>query len=130
MAEGWARALHPNTLEVASAGTRPSAVHPLAVEVMREAGVDISAHVSKSVDRFLGQRFDHVITLCGDAAETCPVFPGSMSRAHFDFDDPARATGSREEVLRVFRRVRDEIRALVEHLPALVLAPAVPRGSE
>lgn len=118
MAEGWARALHPDTLEALSAGTRPAGVHPLTVEIMREAGVDISSQVSKSVEGFLGQPVDHVITLCGDAEETCPVFPGNVRRHHVGFDDPARASGSPDEVLAEFRRVRDEIRAFVVDLPA------------
>ena len=130
MAEGWARALHPDTLDVVSAGTRPTGVNPLTVAVMQEAGVDISSQVSKSVDRFLSQRFDHVITLCGEAEETCPVFPGDVNRRHFGFDDPARASGTQEEVLAEFRRVRDEIRAFVEHLPVLLVTSTTETGTK
>ena len=110
MAEGFLRSFDP-AIEVHSAGTQPAPVtHPLAVEVMREAGVDISAGYPKLVDQFLDQPFDWVITVCGDAAETGPPFLGEVkNRVHIGFDDPARAQGGRDEVLPVFRRIRDEI---------------------
>ena len=124
MAEGFARALHPGTIAAFSAGTKPSDVHPLTRQVMREAGVYISDQHAKSVDRFLADPFDWVITLCGEADESCPVFPGAAARVHVGFDDPARASGSPDEVLAEFRRVRDEIRAFVADLPASI-APYV-----
>ena len=111
MAEGFLRSWD-GTLEVFSAGTAPAAgVHPLAVAVMREAGIDISRARPKNVDRFLREPFDHVITVCDNARETCPVFSGTVGRRHhFGFADPAAAEGSDEEILAEFRRVRDEIR--------------------
>ena len=99
-------------LEVFSAGTIPAGrVHPRAIQVMNEVGIDISAHHPKSVEEFLYESFDYVITVCDDAKETCPVFTGKVkNRLHIGFDDPARATGTDEEILVVFRRVRDEIK--------------------
>jgi arsenate reductase (thioredoxin) len=110
MAEGFLRSLDPK-LDVFSAGTHPAAqVNPFAVEVMREIGIDISTNSPKAVDDFVGTDFDYVITVCDNAKETCPVFTGSVPhRQHIGFDDPADATGTREEVLAVYRRVRDEI---------------------
>ena len=110
MAEGFLRHFDP-TLEVFSAGTHPaSRVHPRAVAVMKEVGIDISANVPKSVDQFLNLPFDYVITVCDNAKETCPVFTGSVAhRVHIGFDDPAEVVGSEEEVMGEFRRVRDEI---------------------
>jgi arsenate reductase len=112
MAEGFLKSFDPS-LEVHSAGTRPSgAVHPLAVRVMREAGIDLSAYLPKNLDAFLDRPFDYVITVCDNAKESCPIFTGAVRhRLHIGFDDPAEATGSEEEVLAVFRRVRDEIAA-------------------
>lgn len=100
--------------EAFSAGTDPKPVHPLALRVLSEIGVDHRAARSKNIDEFAGQEFDYVITLCDAANETCPVFFGGGRRVHLGFDDPARAEGSEEEKLAVFRRVRDEIRAQVE----------------
>jgi arsenate reductase (thioredoxin) len=111
MAEGLLRASAGGRFEVHSAGTRPSSVRPEAVEAMREVGVDISSHRSKSVDEFAGQLFDHVLTVCDNARENCPVFPGRAARAHWSFDDPAAVEGDWETRLAAFRRVRDEIRA-------------------
>jgi arsenate reductase len=111
MAEGLLRALGGEQFEVASAGAKPSGqVHPLAIEAMREAGVDITRHTSKHVDQFGGEKFDYVITVCDHAREACPVFPGAVQQLHWSFDDPATATGTEEQKMRVFRRVRDEIR--------------------
>lgn len=110
MAEGLLRADGGGRFQVESAGTRPGGVRPEAVEAMRELGVDISAHRSKSVDEFAGQEFDYVITVCDNAKENCPVFPGPVERIHWSFDDPADAEGEDAERLAVFRRVRDEIR--------------------
>ena len=110
MAEGLLRHLGGGRFEVESAGTRPGYVRPEAVEVMREVGIDISGHRSKSVEEFAGQEFDAVITVCDNARESCPVFPGRTERVHWSFDDPAAAEGDEATRLAVFRRVRDEIR--------------------
>ncbi len=110
MAEGLLRHDGGGRFEVESAGTHPSCVRTEAIEAMREIGVDISAHRSKSVDEFEGQEFDCVITVCDNAKENCPVFPSKTERVHWSFDDPAAAEGGDEERLAVFRRVRDEIR--------------------
>lgn len=120
MAEGWARALHGGPFEAYSAGTLPGRVDPRAIQVMREAGVDLSGHRSKHVDALRGMDFDWVVTVCDRANESCPVFPGRAERLHAGFDDPpqlAAGTGSDEEALRHYRRVRDEIRAFVITLP-------------
>ena len=111
MAEGYLKSIDPR-LEVYSAGTNPSSqIHPKAVEVMKGIGIDISKGYPKLVDQFLDQTFDYVITVCDDAKETCPVFTGKVDhRLHIGFDDPADARGTEEEILAVFRRVRDEIR--------------------
>jgi arsenate reductase (thioredoxin) len=111
MAEGFLKHFDP-TLEVYSAGTHPaSRVHPRAIEIMKEVGIDISANAPKSVDQFLTLPFDYVITVCDHAKETCPLFTGNVShRVHIGFDDPAEAVGTDEEVTAVFRRVRDEIK--------------------
>ncbi len=111
MAEGFLKAFDP-TIEVYSAGTDPAdAVHPKAVRVMKEAGIDISRNHPKRVDEFMDEDFDYVITVCGGARETCPVFTGKVRhRLHIGFDDPAKATGTEEEILSRFRRVRDEIK--------------------
>jgi arsenate reductase (thioredoxin) len=111
MAEGFVRHFRPE-FEVYSAGTAPAAeVHPLAVKVMAEEGIDISDGEPKLVNQFIDHDFDYVITVCDDAKETCPVFIGSVKeQLHMGFEDPAMATGSDEEVLGVFRRVRDEIK--------------------
>ncbi len=111
MAEGWLRHLAGERATALSAGSRPAGyVHPLAVRAMEEAGVDIAGHRSKSIEEFLGDPPDVVISVCDSAAEECPVFPGRVERRHWPFDDPAHATGTEEERLAVFRRVRDEIR--------------------
>jgi len=109
MAEGWVRALADDRFEVASAGTEATRLHPLAIRAMAEVGVDIAGHGSKTLDRYSGVAWDWVITVCDDANERCPVFPGRARRLHWSFDDPSRATGADDERLRVFRRVRDEI---------------------
>ena len=109
MAEGLLRELGGARFEVESAGTRAAGVRPEAVEAMREVGVDISSHRSKSVDEFAGREFDYVITVCDNAAAGCPVFPGKTVRVHQSFDDPAAVEGAWEERLAAFRRVRDEI---------------------
>lgn len=110
MAEGLLRNDGGDRFEVFSAGVEPSLVRPQAIEAMREIGIDISGHRSKSVDEFAGQEFDYVITVCGNANERCPVFPGRTERLHWPFDDPAAAEGDEAAKSAVFRRVRDEIR--------------------
>ena len=110
MAEGFLRAMVGDKFQVLSAGVKPTQVNPLAIKVMAEAGVDISGHRSKSAMEFLGQQFDYVITVCDNAKKTCPVFPGKYEKIHWDLEDPAEATGTEEEILYVFRRIRDEIK--------------------
>jgi arsenate reductase (thioredoxin) len=117
MAEGWARALKTGRIEACSAGVAPCYVHPLASRVMEEAGVDLSSQYSKHVEELEGIAFDYVVTLCDFAAARCPVFPGNGKRVHRPFEDPIRARGTEEEVLRKFREVRDAIRAFVEEMP-------------
>ena len=109
MAEGLLRYKAGDRFEVESAGVEPSRVRPQAIEAMREIGIDISGQRSKSVDEFAGEEFDYVITVCDNANERCPVFPGTPQRIHWGFDDPAAAQGDESSVLAVFRRVRDEI---------------------
>jgi arsenate reductase len=109
MAEGLLRELADGQMEVYSAGTEPSRVHPLAIKTMAERGIDISGHTSKHLSQFLGDTLDYVITVCDDANETCPVFPGAAHRLHWSFPDPSAAEGSEEERLAVYRTVRDSI---------------------
>jgi len=109
MAEGLLRHLADDRFEVISAGVSPTRVRPEAITAMSEIGIDISQHYSKSVDEFSGQQFDYVITVCDNANEQCPVFPGNTKRIHWSFDDPAKVDGDEETRLAVFRRVRDEI---------------------
>ena len=115
LAEGFLRAAAGDLFEVASAGSRPAGyVHPLAIRAMAEIGIDISAHHSKHFSEFLDQPVQTVITVCGNADQACPIFPGQVNRYHWGFDDPAHATGTEEEQFAVFRRVRDEIRRVFE----------------
>ena len=114
MAEGILRHIAGDDFEVASAGVAPSHVRPEAIEVMAELGIDISGHRSKSVDDFLGQEFDYVITVCDNANEQCPVFPGKTERIHWGLEDPAAVHGDTPVRLGVFRRVRDEIKARLQ----------------
>jgi arsenate reductase (thioredoxin) len=115
MAEGWLRHLAGDRYESLSAGAKPTGyVHPLAIQAMAEVGVDISRQQSKSIAEFDGQTLDVLMTVCDQARESCPVFPGAKRTIHHSFDDPAHATGTEEEKLRVFRRVRDEMRAWIE----------------
>ena len=114
MAEGLLRHLAGDRFEVESAGTEATHVRPLALEAMREIGIDISGQRSKTIDSLGDRRFDLVVTVCDSAREACPVFPGSTRRLHWSFDDPSAATGSERERLAVFRRVRDEIREKIE----------------
>lgn len=115
MAEGYMRALYPSW-EVYSAGTSPVGINPRAVAVMLEDGVDISHQTSDSIDPGLLARMTLAVTLCGDARETCPLTPASVTRLHWPLSDPAKATGTEEEVMAEFRRTRDEIRRRVEEL--------------
>jgi arsenate reductase len=115
LAEGFLRAAAGDILDVQSAGSKPAGcVHPMAIKVMQEAGVDISRHRSKHLSEFLDQKVETVITVCGNADEACPIFPGQVNRHHWAFYDPAKAEGSEEEVLQVFRQVRDEIKRVFE----------------
>lgn len=115
LAEGILRAALNDDYTVASAGSKPAGyVHPLAIKVMGEIGLDISSHTSKHLNEFVNQNVETVITVCGNADQACPMFPGQVNRHHWGFDDPAHATGSEEEQLTVFRRVRDEIRRVFE----------------
>lgn len=110
MAEGLLREAAGHILDVRSAGSKPAGyVHPKAIAVMAEIGIDISGHHSKHMDQFLAQKVDTVITVCGNADQACPMFPGQVHRHHWGFDDPAHAIGSEEHVLSEFRRVRDQI---------------------
>ncbi len=110
MAEGLLRHDAGDKVEVFSAGTRPTTVRPEAVAAMSELGIDISGHRSKSVDEFAGQHFDYVLTVCDNAKESCPIFPGMTTVVHQDFDDPAAIDGPEEKRLAAFRRVRDQLR--------------------
>jgi arsenate reductase len=118
MAEGLLRHDAGDRFDVFSAGTRPSHVRPEAIAAMRELGIDISDHRSKSVDDFNSQQFDYVLTVCDNAKESCPIFPGKAIRLHQSFDDPAELRGSEEERLAMFRRVRDELRQYLQDLAA------------
>lgn len=114
MAEGWLRHYAGDRVQVFSAGTKPAGLNPLAVAVMRERGIDISAHRSKHVDAVAKEDFLFVITVCDQARDECPVFPGTLYQLHWSFEDPARAAGTEEEKLQTFRKVRDEIAEQVE----------------
>jgi arsenate reductase (thioredoxin) len=118
MAEGLLRHDAGGRFEVESAGTKPGHVRPEAIAAMKELGIDISGHRSKHVDEFKGQSFDYVVTVCDNAKESCPVFPGHTKRIHNAFEDPAAFQGTEEERLALFRRVRDEIRGYLKTFPA------------
>ena len=121
MAEGWARHLLGDVIESFSAGVEKHGLDPIAVEVMGEADVDISSHKSKLISELADLDFDYVITLCDNARQTCPFFPGTAKNIHIGFDDPRSLTSvsntSREEKLKTYRRVRDEIRKMIDDLP-------------
>jgi len=117
MAEGLLRNDHGNRFDVESAGTKPGTVRPEAIAVMKEIGIDISAHRCKHVDELAGRTFDYVLTVCDHANEACPVFPGHGTRLHRSFDDPAALQGTEAERLALFRRVRDEIREFFRSFP-------------
>ena len=115
LAEGILRAVAKDRFRVASAGSKPAGyVHPLAIKALAEIGIDISTHTSKHMNEFLNQPVETVITVCGNADQACPLFPGQVNRHHWPFDDPAHATGTDDQKLAVFRRVRDEIRRVFE----------------
>jgi arsenate reductase len=109
MAEAALRHFGGNSFDVASAGVSPSQIRPEAVQVMEEIGIPVINQYSKSVDVFSGERFDYIITVCDNAKESCPVFPGNATRIHWSFDDPAAVEGTAAEKLEAFRRVRDEV---------------------
>jgi len=117
MAEGLLRHDAGDRFEVFSAGTKPSQVRPEAIAAMQELGIDISGHRSKSVDEFNGQQFDYVLTVCDNAKENCPIFPGKTVTIHHNFEDPAAFQGSEDGRLALFRRVRDEIREYLRDFP-------------
>jgi arsenate reductase len=110
IAEGFLRHMAGDKFQVYSAGIKPTQINPLAIKVMAEVGVDISEHRSKSAMEFIGQEFDYVVTVCDNAKQTCPVFPGHYEKLHWSLDDPAEAEGSEEDKLRVFRKIRDKIK--------------------
>ena len=133
MAEGWARALHPERIDAFSAGIDPAEIGAQALRVMAEAGVDISGQRSKHVDTLNDMTFDAVITVCDHANERCPVFPGRARRLHAGFDDPPRlalGADSEEEALEHYRKVRDEIRRFVEALPEVLDESSGPQRDE
>ena len=134
MAEGWARQLQGDLVEAYSAGLEAHGLNPNAVQVMREAGVDISGHTSKTLDQLLDVDFDHVVTVCGHAHETCPMFPGNAKVTHVGFDDPPKLAADEpdpEKALDHYRRVRDEIRDFMQNLPAtLVSAGQTEKGAK
>ncbi len=132
MAEGLFRHLAGDRFEVASAGTKPSSVRPEAIQAMKEIGISLAGHRSKSVDEFLGKPVDYVITVCDNAKETCPVFPAGTSRMHWPFEDPpAPHDGTDEERLAVFRMVRDQMKArFTSELEGGVFAPELFEGKE
>ena len=127
MAEGLLKALGSREWKARSGGIFPSYVHPLAIRVMEEIGIDISKQTSKSIDRFVKKKFDYIITLCDDAAKSCPHFPGAGKRLHWPFEDPAAVIGTVEERLAVFRKVRDKLKIKIEEFlksgPSEVLDP-------
>lgn len=118
MAEGFLRALGGDRFEAASAGTKATRVHPLAIDVMREVGIDLGGHSSKTFDQYLTQPWDYVVTVCDNANERCPSFPARTTRLHWSLEDPSAASGSQDERLRAFRRLREEIRGRLERFIA------------
>jgi arsenate reductase len=124
MAEGLLRHEGGSDYDVFSAGTRPSSVRPEAIAVMREVGIDISGHRSKPVDEFGGQTFDYVITVCDNARDNCPIFPGGAVRLHWSLEDPAAVEGSDAERLAAFRRIREQLHQRVKTFLAADVRPA------
>jgi arsenate reductase len=115
IAEGFAKKVLPKNMEIFSAGMEPKSVHPMAVKVMQEIGVDISHQKSKNISEIPIGEIDIVITLCGDAAERCPVFPGKVKRIHWELEDPAKVQGSKEEIIKIFQKVRDKIKSHIKN---------------
>ena len=113
MAEGFAKKMLSNDLKIFSAGIEPKRIHPMTVKVMQEIGIDISQQRSKNISEIPLDKIDIVITLCGDAAERCPIFPGKVERIHWEIEDPAKAQGSEEEIAKIFRKVRDIIKSYI-----------------
>jgi arsenate reductase (thioredoxin) len=124
MAEGFLRHIAGDRFEVFSAGARPTDIRPEAIKVMDEIGIDISGHYPKFVDKFIGQNFDYVVTVCDSAKEACPVFPGKAERLHWSFEDPAAVRGSDDERLSAFRKIRDEIRTRIGSFLGTVPTPS------
>lgn len=114
MAEGFLRHLYGDRYAAHSAGTQPGQVNPYAMQVMDEAGIDLSKHRSKSIDDFLDLELDYVITVCDSAKESCPIFPGGKQIQHKSFEDPSAAIGTQEQILNSFRAIRDQIRGWIE----------------
>jgi len=129
MAEGLLRDVAGDRFEVHSAGTEATGVRPESIEVMAEIGIDISGQQSKTLQRYLGQKWDYVVTVCDDANESCPVFPGTAQRLHWSFRDPSKVAGSAEERLEAFRSVRDEIAARIGAFVATPPAVGVTPGN-
>ena len=115
MAEGFAKKILSNDLKIFSAGIEPKRIHPTAVKVMQEVGIDISQQRSKNISEVPIDKIDLVVTLCGDAAERCPIFPGKVERIHWELEDPAKAQGSDKEIAIAFRKVRDKIKSYMEN---------------
>ena len=115
MAEGFAKKMLSKDLKIFSAGLEPKGVHPIAIKVMQEVGIDISKQESKNISEISIGEIDIVVTLCGDAAERCPVFPGKVKRIHWELEDPAKAQGSQEEIIKIFQKVRDKIKSYMEN---------------
>jgi arsenate reductase len=120
IAEGLANHLKSDVIEAYSAGIRPIGVNPKTTQVMAEAGVDISHHTSKHIDDLAGIDFDYVVTVCDNAREQCPLFPGPAKLVHKSFEDPYFASGGEDQILAVFRKVRDQIKAFIEQLPEIL----------
>lgn len=121
MAEGLLRRMASDQFDVFSAGTERTRVHPLAIEAMRELGIDICSQTSKTLQAFVGEHFDYVITVCDRANETCPIFPNDTERIHWSFEDPSAADGPDDQKLRVFRSVRDMIQQRLRMLQTIAL---------
>ena len=115
MAEGFAKKMLPKNMEIFSAGIEPKGVHPMAIKVMQEVGIDISKQESKNISEIPLDKINTVTTLCGDAAERCPIFPGKVEMIHWAIEDPAKAQGSEEEIAKVFRKVWDKIKSYMEN---------------
>jgi len=113
MAEGFAKKMLPKNMEIFSAGLEPKGVHPMAIKVMQEVGIDISKQKSKNISEIPIDKIDLMVTLCGDAAERCPVFPGKVKKIHWEIENPAKAQGSEEEIAKIFRKVRDNIKSYI-----------------